>query len=90
MIARIPDKVLLCITDNINGLQFDIELPSQMPACDLSEGVLRLLQDYAPTRYARYTTVELWTANKKLLANQTLASEKIWDGSELFLIFPHD
>lgn len=90
MIAEIPDKILLCIIDNKNGFQIDAELPSRMPASELSVGLLRLLQAYEPLKYANYTTVELWTDSKKLQADQTLASEKLWDGSELYLLFPRN
>ena len=88
MIAEIPSSVLVTITDIANNYKSDFELPSQMLIKDLTMGILRLLREFEPKKYAGRTSVDLWVGEKKLKDDQTLASAGVWDGSEITLHFP--
>ncbi len=88
MTAEIPTSVLVTITDRANNYSSDFELPSQMLIKDLAMGVIRLLREDEPRKYAGKSTVDLWVGDEKLRDNQTLASSGVWDGSEISLHFP--
>lgn len=88
MISEIPDRVIVAVVDSDNGYTSDMELPTEMPVDDLAKGILHLLREYEPRKYAgRYLPV-LYAKGRELNSGETLASAGIWDGAEIVLRFP--
>ena len=90
MSAEIPDSVIVAVAvnDTASGKVYDFELPSRMTASDLTQGILRLLREFEPGQLDGRTIAELWAEGERIPENGTLASEGIWDGSEIILRFP--
>ena len=80
---KIPEKVIVCLQDSVRNYRTDAELPSQMLIPDLRKGILALLKEYEPGKYAACTEISLSFNGSSLRDSQTLASQGIWDGSVL-------
>lgn len=88
MIGEIPDSVIVAVVDNDNGYTSDMELPTEMLVDDLVKGILHLLQEYEPRKYAGQRLPVLYAKERELDGGETLASAGIWDGTEIVLRFP--
>ena len=87
MTAEAPDKVIVSIADEENKFYADVELPTRMAIHNLSKGIVRLLREFEPLKYAGKTSANLWAGDTKLKEDQTLASAGVWDGSVVHLRF---
>lgn len=83
MTNRIPDKVLVSVTDAESGISWDMELPTQMPAKELALGISRFLRENGKMPFRSSAGDRIWFHDRRLLDDDTLASLEIWDGSEI-------
>lgn len=80
---QIPEKVIVCLTDEEKKFSCDAELPTSMRVKDLRLGLFRLLSECEPNYYARCKGLRLSLNGEPLPDNQTLASVGAWDGTRL-------
>lgn len=82
---RIPEKVIVSLQDRGRSFSCDAELPSSMHGAALKQGLLRLLKEKLPSKYAGCTTLSIVVNNKELGNRETLADVAAWDGTILVL-----
>ncbi len=81
----IPEKVIVCLNDEVRGFARDAELPSRMPFEELRKGLLKLLRSKEPAYYAGCERLEISYEGVQVGDRQTLASIGAWEGSRLAL-----
>ncbi len=79
------DKAIVTIQEQTSGFCGDFELQTTVRVEELMVSLLNALISAYPAQFAGTRSAELYYCNKKLMDDQTLASNGIWDGSVLDL-----
>lgn len=81
----VPKSVIISLRDPASGFASDAELPTGMPAGDLSRGLAALLRSLEPKYFAGTDKLSLSFNSITLSGHETLASVHAWDGSEILI-----
>lgn len=69
------------VTVTLGREQFDMELPSFLPICDVKEKMCEMLRAIRPNRRFDAEDTVLFSDGRKLPDDKCLASCGVWDGS---------
>lgn len=81
-----PDRIIVTLQMEGEGLLGDYELPAGFPAKQLATQLLEILKQQFPKMFYAWNTMHLSYQGQRLQDEDTLASKGIWDGSYLTIL----
>ena len=79
------DCAIVTVQTQDEKFRIDMELPLSVPISELSKGILETLKEVAPNLFGGYEKLTIWYGKRKLLSDETMESNSIWDGSIIYI-----